>query len=243
MRARTITAIVVLGAAVIAAGASANFKSVNDPRGDTKCSHRPCSDSAKRNADIVRATAGEERGHLKHTIRVAGNAPQGGALRINIDSDPGCEWKIGIPHRGEFISSIVPCSGEPNAPTRCCAEVHRNDGTPSSPYSVHNVVITFKKKKIGSPRSYGWRAQTEVGFHTFRHGFASMLIERGTSILQVSRLLGHHSAAFTLRVYGHVLADDQAAPLDPTAELAGVEEPGILAEPVEELAGVEVIEA
>jgi hypothetical protein len=40
------------GAAVIAVGASANFRSVHDPRGDVKC--RGCSDSVKRNADIVR---------------------------------------------------------------------------------------------------------------------------------------------------------------------------------------------
>ncbi|MEK6327295.1 MAG: site-specific integrase [Actinomycetota bacterium] len=83
-----------------------------------------------------------------------------------------------------------------------------------------------------------------IGFHTFRHGFASMLIERGASIVQVSRLLGHHSPAFTLRVYGHVLADDQAAPLDPTAELAGAQHPGVLEpEPVEGLPAAEPIEA
>jgi hypothetical protein len=165
-----IAAAVVLGAAVIAVGASADFKSVNDPRGDTKCfdddvpvSAGQCTDSVKRQADIVRATAGHEGRWLKHTIRVAGKARNEGALLIDTDSDPGCEWIIDLLHKGEFVSLIVPCSGQPNASTRCCAEVHRNDGTPGNPYSVHEVVITFMKGKIGSPRSYGWRAKTDAG--------------------------------------------------------------------------------
>jgi hypothetical protein len=159
-----------LGAAVIAVGASADFKSVNDPRGDTKCvdhdvpaSGGHCTDWMKRRADIVRATAGDERGTLKHTITVVGVAGEGGALLINTDSDPGCEWSIDLLHPGEFISQIVPCAGQPNASTRCCAQVHRSDGTPGNPYSVHDVVITFKKGKIGSPRFYGWSAQVFAG--------------------------------------------------------------------------------
>jgi hypothetical protein len=76
---------VVLGAAVIAAGASgANFRSVDDPRGDTKCLHRdtlsrrPCSDSRRRNADAVRATAQNEGWGLRPTIRVVGAERGGG---------------------------------------------------------------------------------------------------------------------------------------------------------------------
>ena len=72
-----------LGAAVMAAGASADFRSVHDPRGDTRCIHeshrepRPCSHSTKRSADIVRATAGHEAGRLRHTIRVVGKIDRG----------------------------------------------------------------------------------------------------------------------------------------------------------------------
>jgi hypothetical protein len=82
-RARTLSfalAAIVLGAAVIAAGASANCKSVKDPRGDAKCFHdaggeRPCTDAEKRNADIVRATAGHDGRRLRHGIRVRRQDP------------------------------------------------------------------------------------------------------------------------------------------------------------------------
>jgi hypothetical protein len=174
MRARTITAIVVLGAALIAVGASADFRSVPDPRGDVKCyDHNvsatvPCSHLASkaRNADIVSATAGHDGALLKHTIRVVGRAPQAGWLRINTDSDPGCEWIATTPGKPEMYSGFEPCAGEPNASAPfCCARVHRYDGPPRS--VVHKTVITFKW--IGSPRSYGWSYETEAGGEAFDH--------------------------------------------------------------------------
>lgn len=58
-----------------------------------------------------------------------------------------------------------------------------------------------------------------AGFHTFRHTCASMLFERGRSAVQVQRWLGHHSAAFTLSTYVHLLPGDVTAPLDLDAEL------------------------
>jgi integrase len=41
--------------------------------------------------------------------------------------------------------------------------------------------------------------------HTLRHTFASLLIECGESLKYVQEQLGHHSPAFTLAVYGHLL--------------------------------------
>ena len=41
--------------------------------------------------------------------------------------------------------------------------------------------------------------------HTLRHTFASLLIEGGESLMYVQEQLGHHSPAFTLAVYGHLL--------------------------------------
>src|SRR4029453_13167598 len=55
---------VVLGAAVIAAAGSPAFRSVDDPKGDVKC-RRGCSDSAKRNPDIVKAKASHDVGQLR----------------------------------------------------------------------------------------------------------------------------------------------------------------------------------
>jgi integrase len=45
-------------------------------------------------------------------------------------------------------------------------------------------------------------------FHHFRHTCASMLFDRGHNAVQVQRWLGHHSAAFTLATYIHLLDDD-----------------------------------
>lgn len=55
--------------------------------------------------------------------------------------------------------------------------------------------------------------------HSLRHTFASLHVERGTNVVQLSRLLGHHSAAFTLTVYAHLLDGGVGAPLALAAEL------------------------
>jgi integrase len=52
------------------------------------------------------------------------------------------------------------------------------------------------------------------GFHGFRHAFASMLIEDGRNVVQISRLLGHHSPAFTLGVYAHLMDDGTGGPVE-----------------------------
>jgi integrase len=56
-----------------------------------------------------------------------------------------------------------------------------------------------------------------VGFHTFRHTCASLLISSGKNPKQVQRWLGHASASFTFEVYGHLmdegLGDTPFAPM------------------------------
>jgi integrase len=59
-----------------------------------------------------------------------------------------------------------------------------------------------------------------AGFHAFRHTFASLQIANGANLLQLSRALGHHSPAFTLAVYGHLLTNEEAPALDLERELA-----------------------
>ena len=41
--------------------------------------------------------------------------------------------------------------------------------------------------------------------HTLRHTFASLLIEAGESLKYAQEQLGHHSPAFTLAIYGHLI--------------------------------------
>lgn len=53
-----------------------------------------------------------------------------------------------------------------------------------------------------------------AGLHTFRHTFASIHLSQGTNLLQLSRALGHHSPAFTLTRYTHLLPGDEAPALD-----------------------------
>jgi integrase len=58
----------------------------------------------------------------------------------------------------------------------------------------------------------GKRAESWVGFHTFRHTCATMLFRRGWNAAQVQRFLGHHSPAFTLSTYVHLLPSDLPQP-------------------------------
>jgi integrase len=51
-------------------------------------------------------------------------------------------------------------------------------------------------------------------FHTLRHTCAAMLIDAGASPLRLQRWMGHHSAAFTLDTYGHLLRDALGPHLD-----------------------------
>lgn len=44
-----------------------------------------------------------------------------------------------------------------------------------------------------------------VGFHTFRHTCASLLLDSGKNIRQVAAWLGHEDPAFTLRTYTHLM--------------------------------------
>jgi hypothetical protein len=70
--------------------------------------------------------------------------------------------------------------------------------------------------------------------HTLRHTYASLLIDMGQPLTYVQHQLGHHSAAFTLKVYGHLLprGDRRAvdalddAPDAPSRNPAATAEPG-----------------
>jgi integrase len=78
-------------------------------------------------------------------------------------------------------------------------------GTPLDPTNLRPRVLKPLVKQAGAP----W-----AGFHTFRHTFASLHLRRGTNLLQLSRALGHHSPAFTLTRYTHLLPGDEAPALD-----------------------------
>jgi integrase len=66
------------------------------------------------------------------------------------------------------------------------------------------------------------RAESWVGFHTFRHTCATMLFRKGWNAVQVQRWLGHHKPSFTIDTYVHLLEDDIPDPsfLDATTTAA-----------------------
>jgi integrase len=78
-------------------------------------------------------------------------------------------------------------------------------GSPLDPTNLRPRVLKPLVKQAGAP----W-----AGFHTFRHTFASLHLRRGTNLLQLSRALGHHSPAFTLTRYTHLLLGEEAPALD-----------------------------
>jgi integrase len=58
----------------------------------------------------------------------------------------------------------------------------------------------------------GRHAESWVGHHTFRHTCATMLFRHGWNAKQVQIFLGHHSPAFTLATYVHLLPSDLPEP-------------------------------
>lgn len=90
-------------------------------------------------------------------------------------------------------------------------------GTPLNVANVRNRVLRPVAEEIGAP----W-----AGFHAFRHTFASLVFEGGANAVQVQRLLGHHSPAFTLATYVHLLEGSIGEPRSLADELAGVT-PGV----------------
>ena len=78
-------------------------------------------------------------------------------------------------------------------------------GTPLAPGNLRRRTLRVTLVEAGA----SW-----AGFHTFRHTFPTMQIARGCNIVALSRAMGHHSGAFTLSVYGHLLEGDEAPALD-----------------------------
>jgi integrase len=79
------------------------------------------------------------------------------------------------------------------------------NGAPLRAENVRRRQLKPTGKEIGAP----W-----IGFHTFRHTAASLLFAGGANVVRVQRFLGHHSPAFTLDTYIHLLDHDLGPGLD-----------------------------
>lgn len=90
------------------------------------------------------------------------------------------------------------------------------NGSPLMPNNIRRRVLKPAVEEAKLP----W-----VGFHAFRHTCASLLFAEGRNAVQVQRWLGHHSPAFTLSTYVHLLDGDLGEPLTISFPAAKGEEP------------------
>jgi integrase len=91
-------------------------------------------------------------------------------------------------------------------------------GTPLDPDNLRRRMFKPLAEEIGAP----W-----AGWHSLRHTYASLMLANGVSIVALSVVLGHHSAAFTLATYVHLLEGDEAPALDIAGSTAGHSTPQI----------------
>jgi integrase len=73
------------------------------------------------------------------------------------------------------------------------------NGAPIAQNNLRRRAFTDAAQSAG----VGW-----AGFHTLRHTCASRLFAEGMNPKQIAKWLGHSDAAFTMRTYVHLLADD-----------------------------------
>lgn len=74
------------------------------------------------------------------------------------------------------------------------------------PYRSENVILSGvhgAMEKLGIETAKG----VHVGIHCFRHGVTSELLESGTPIHVVTRLMRHADSKVTLEHYAHIIGD------------------------------------
>ncbi|WP_341959914.1 site-specific integrase [Planococcus maritimus] len=71
----------------------------------------------------------------------------------------------------------------------------KNGGKPLTNTFVRNRLVSIQRK---------WDYDKKITLHSFRHTFASLLIERDVSVINVSELLGHSDMTITTKVYTHI---------------------------------------
>lgn len=101
---------------------------------------------------------------------------------------------------------------------RMASEWPRDDDLVFTATNGEVVHVGNLRRRVLKPAAEEAGVPWASGFHVFRHTCASMLFAQGRNAVQVQRWLGHHSAAFTLATYVHLLDGDLGAPLDLASE-------------------------
>lgn len=101
-------------------------------------------------------------------------------------------------------------SARPTGAQEECLVFATGKGTALSPGNLRRRVLAPAVRRAGL---------SNVGFHAFRHTCASLLIERGLSLLRLQLWMGHHSAAYTVDTYGHLIDHGLSPALDLRHEL------------------------
>jgi integrase len=118
-----------------------------------------------------------------------------------------------VPLSPELVAKLRTKRGETESPTPDDLVFPSLTGTALDPNNLRTRILKPVAQEVGAP----W-----AGFHTFRHTYASLMLAGGANVLQLSRALGHHSPAFTLTVYTHLLDGEHAPALDLSSELSPV---------------------
>jgi integrase len=140
-----------------------------------------------------------EKPHLRVTravVRGVAVAPKSrnGVRVIPLPSDLAGELRSSRPPPAEDDAPVFP----------------GRDGAPADPGSLRRRVLVPAARRADL---------AGVGFHTLRHTCAALLIESGASPLRLQRWMGHHSAAYTLDAYGHLIDGELGPALDLGEEL------------------------
>lgn len=96
--------------------------------------------------------------------------------------------------------------------------IHRSSGLQIDDLYVFGA-NDGRKPRHDLRRAY-WRAQRNAGLkkvsplHALRHSFSYMFLKTGGSLEILSKILGHHSPSFTMKVYGHFKPDDLIAEMN-----------------------------
>jgi integrase len=136
-----------------------------------------------------------ERPHLK--VRRA-------IVKRRIEPPKTRHGKRSVPVSPQLVSKLrAHLATLPDDPDQLVFASRRN--TPLDPDNLRTRMLKALMEEIGAP----WAA-----WHTLRHTYASLMIASGVNVVQLSHALGHHSAAFTLQRYVHLLKGDEAPALD-----------------------------